>query len=91
LIKDRYSDANIERDILSDENNFQLMRGDRYKAQLLKALVGKEEDKSGRQEPMVVTEDWKCKVVERNKFLPDYETMEKRSVGLIREFVLGLI
>lgn len=84
--------------ILSDESNdFQTMRTNRYQS-LLKSVLFDEKIpinrcsiKQFKPYTNLLREDWKCRLVDRRKFLPDFETMEKRSVGIIGEFKLLLI
>lgn len=87
--RENFQDSQTEFDILDRKNDLELMHCNRYKTQILNTLMNEEsQEKKG---PKLIKEDWKCKMVERKKFLPDYETMEKRSVGLIRKFNLTFL
>lgn len=57
-------------------------------AQVVRELIDFDDKKIKDKKPkpkltLMLREDWKCYIQDRTKFLPDFETLEKRSVGLI--------
>ena len=86
LIPSRYPNY----DILNKKNNIDLMRKNHF-ANVVKDLINfndkiyKKCEKTKSKLTLMLREDWKCYIQDRERFLPDFETLEKRSVGVIRK------
>lgn len=83
-------------DLLSSENNYKLMLRNRYQNVLKKTFYQDENSTEHRRAylanrikkpDMLIREDWKCFLQKRHKFLPDFETIEKRSIKSIRKVI----
>jgi hypothetical protein len=79
-----------EFDVSLSENNFQMMKQVFYQTHIrnvFKDECGRKDDKERGKTPLIHL-DWACKLIDiRAKFMPDFETLEKRSFQKIHNYL----